>query len=201
MRDNLGRFKKGVASARKARFPVSCRLCGTEYSVIKSRLPITRFCSKSCIGKSVLKGLETSRMTGKKHSLETKEKMRLSATGFVHSEESKKKMSASLRGRNTGASNWMWKGGITPENVKIRGSAEMKEWRKAVFTRDDYTCQICKERGGVLNADHIKRFAHFPELRFELSNGRTLCLTCHKTTNTFGTKGMVKLKGKNKIYV
>lgn len=63
-----------------------------------------------------------------------------------------------------------------------RYSIEMIEWRKNVFKRDNYTCQMCGVRGGKLEADHIKPFAYFPELRTILSNGRTLCKACHNTT-------------------
>lgn len=63
-----------------------------------------------------------------------------------------------------------------------RYSVEAKEWREAIFKRDDFTCQMCGKRGGYLEADHIKPWAFFPKLRFELSNGRTLCRPCHETT-------------------
>ena len=74
---------------------------------------------------------------------------------------------------------WNYKGGISAENHIIRNSLEMKIWRAKVFKRDKYTCQHCKEAGGILNAHHIKPFASYPELRFELTNGLTLCKNCH----------------------
>ena len=67
-----------------------------------------------------------------------------------------------------------------------RGSASQQDWRRQIFERDDYTCQMCGERGGRLEVDHIKPYADYPELRLELSNGRTLCVGCHKKTPTYG---------------
>lgn len=92
----------------------------------------------------------------------------------IHSEEFKKRLGA----RN-------WKGGVTPINQQIRQSEEYKLWRVAVFQRDNYTCIWCGQVGGQLNADHIKPFAVYPELRFAIDNGRTLCIDCHKTTDSY----------------
>lgn len=78
------------------------------------------------------------------------------------------------------------KGTKSTRNELFRKSKAYIEWREAIYERDDYTCQLCGERGGRLNADHIKPFALFPKLRLELSNGRTLCESCHRKTPTYG---------------
>lgn len=66
---------------------------------------------------------------------------------------------------------------------EIRRSGEYKDWRNAVFRRDNYTCQRCGARSVQINAHHIKPFAQFPDLRTELSNGVTLCVACHKAVH------------------
>lgn len=61
-----------------------------------------------------------------------------------------------------------------------RNSPDYKTWRRSVFERDDYTCQICGSRGKKLNAHHIVRWVDNSDLRFDVSNGVTLCERCHK---------------------
>lgn len=74
----------------------------------------------------------------------------------------------------------------TPEPRRKRYILEQIYWRKAVFERDNYTCQICGVRGAEIQADHIKPYSLYPELRTELANGRTLCVPCHRKTPTWG---------------
>ncbi len=127
-------------------------------------------------------------MTGKKHTKETINKISISNTGVSPSEQSKEKNRIAHLGKMVGAQNHKWKWGITPINKKIRASSEMKIWRKSVFERDDYTCVFCGVRWVELNADHIKRFCDYPDLRYDIGNGRTLCVSCHKKTDTYWTK-------------
>ncbi len=124
---------------------------------------------------------------GKKHSDETKEKMRLAKIGKP-TWNTGKKLSPEHLAKISGENANNWQGGRSTENEIMRKRKEYREWRLSVFTRDDYTCQVCGVRGGELNADHIKPFAHYPELRFDISNGRTLCVNCHRETDTFGSK-------------
>ena len=80
-----------------------------------------------------------------------------------------------------------------PESSReIRCSKEYCEWRSAVYERDGYTCQNCKKVGGKLNAHHIKPFAIYPELRFDVDNGVTLCAECHKLAHKCGFRNVRK---------
>lgn len=89
----------------------------------------------------------------------------------------------------TGALSGGWRGGVTKVNESIRRSKKYKKWRAGVLERDGHKCVQCGS-GLDLNADHIKPFALYPELRFELTNGRTLCVVCHRKTPTYGNKKM-----------
>lgn len=80
-----------------------------------------------------------------------------------------------------GKDNPNWKGGLTPEQTRIRNGIEIRLWREAVFARDNWTCQKCRDNeGGNLNAHHICNFADYPGLRTAISNGLTICIDCHR---------------------
>jgi hypothetical protein len=105
----------------------------------------------------------------------------------------RRNISLANRRRNlVGPRNPNWKGGRNAEHTRLRKTVRYAEWRTAVFTRDDFTCLKCGVRGGRLEADHIKPFSLFPALRFELSNGRTLCKPCHRTYGWNGNQHSVK---------
>lgn len=153
-------------------------------------------------------------MKGKKSYIRTKEirrKHKISATGKKYSFKKRPKAKGrvvwnkGLKGIQVshqkgkpnlafrGEKNPRWKGGITPINEKIRKSLEYKLWRESVFKRDKFTCIWCRLKSGngksiILNADHIKPFSLYPELRFAIDNGRTLCVSCHRKTETYGNK-------------
>ena len=135
-----------------------CETCNTAFLFPKRK---QRFCSRPCsyIGR-VKKRFDCLNCGEKTKSLQTK---------FC----SKKCMMS-------GRFNSHWKGGITTENRKLRNSDKYAEWRIKVFLRDCFTCVLCRKVGEQLNADHIKPWAFYPELRFVISNGRTLCKACHE---------------------
>lgn len=156
----------------------------------------------------VIKNLVRSPWAGKKLTVEHRLKIGLGNKGKKYKPMSKEgrrniskahkglKLSVKTRKKlsklNRGEKSHLWKGGITKINTLIRSSLEYRLWRESVFKRDNFACQFCRKRGVALNADHIKPFAYFPELRLELDNGRTLCVPCHEKTDTY--------KGKAKNY-
>lgn len=156
---------------------------------------------------------------GKKASEETKKKMSLAHKGhkrggWTFNEETREKFrDVQYKIIASGKRNYSYKGGVTSVKEKIRKSLKYRIWRESVFKRDDYTCIWCNKKGGKLNADHIIpfykivekiQFQHGVENLFEnslkdvllwdLSNGRTLCIQCHKNTDTYGFKTINKIK-------
>lgn len=98
--------------------------------------------------------------------------------GMKMSDEHKKKLSAAKIGKCGRLSNW-WKHWLTKKNLLIRGSLEIKKWRKEVFSRDWYICQKYKIKGWKLVAHHILNFSKYESLRFTVSNWITLSERAH----------------------
>lgn len=66
----------------------------------------------------------------------------------------------------------------------IRNTKEYKNWRLTVFRRDGFACKKCgKSKSGFLQAHHIRPKRDFPNLVYEVSNGITLCKTCHENVS------------------
>jgi protein gp37 len=122
--------------------------------------------------------------------------------GYANLIKAVKKPRPSIQGSN----NSRWKGDRknTASAQRELNKTPLIEWRISVFERDKYTCMDCGDkRGGNLEAHHIKEYAKFPALRHEISNGKTLCKTCHKKAHfkPNSTRNLRKLKkmGKTKI--
>lgn len=156
----------------------SCKNCNKKFNKpvnesIKNWKIRHFYCSDKC---------KYNSRKGNKLTEEHKRKIGEKSKGHKLSPESRKKIADSKRGNKS----HFWKGGLTEINKTIRHSLEYRLWRETIYERDNWTCVWCKVRGGKLAPDHIKPFAMFPELRFAIDNGRTLCHDCHKKTDTYG---------------
>jgi len=190
---NFGKDQRG----RKGKDKI-CSQCGKhyiDYKYDKKR----KFCSLSCYWKS-----EQFNKMIRENGLKCKNRVCYWGKKIAESKIGISRMD--MRGKN----NWNWKGGRTKARSKDMQSIKYKEWRRKVFERDNYTCQECGQKGGYLQADHLKSYANYPELRYDVNNGRTLCLKCHIKTFSYPIKwnnseysinALAKLLDRSRSYV
>ena len=164
-----------------------CAECGKEFSFYLSIQPGI-CCSRLCSNKSPLRAKKianTHKTYGEKHwSRRPEVKAKLVKT--LRSDNWLGKQRPDMRGEK----HWFWRGGHTNERQLAMQRTEYKTWRREVFSRDNHTCQMCGKRGGDLEADHIRSWRDHSQLRYEVSNGRTLCVPCHRSTENWGRKGI-----------
>lgn len=165
---------------------VCCVVCNKEFQVPESKN--AKYCSTTCKAKAQRKPKArlTCDICGRKFLRFPSEVEKSASRGHSGTYCGVECRGKAQGLRQSGENNPQWRGGVTPENHLIRSSKRMNEWRRSVFARDDFTCQGCgvRNRKGhgktvKLHAHHIKGFAEYPELRFDVSNGLTLCLECH----------------------
>lgn len=129
-------------------------------------------------------------LRGRKLSPECREKISRAMKGRTGWNKGLRKATSALLSKSghVGEKHWNWKGGISDPKNRLRQSSEYFAWRDAVFRRDNWTCQGCDKRGGILRAHHLILFSvvlRLPEemkkeLLWAVENGMTVCDPCHK---------------------
>ena len=135
-------------------------------------------------------------MLGKKHSNKTKEHWSKIRKGIDWRKPETVIKIKEEWSKRRGEEVHNWKGGVTVVHRTVRTMPEYYKWRTSVFERDGFTCQECKQKGKRINADHIIPFsfileqediknrydARACEFLWNIENGRTLCVACHKNS-------------------
>lgn len=112
----------------------------------------------------------------RRHAIEVRPDKGL--TGRVISEAQRKQISAFSKTRK-GPLNPNWKGGARRAYLAERATFQSKEWSKSVRKRDGFRCVDCGD-GGRLHAHHVLSWKDYPEKRFDVDNGVTVCVACHE---------------------
>ena len=127
-------------------------------------------------------------MLGKHHSEETKRKIKESnkkwnngkrRSGWHHTDEAKKRIGDGHRGLN----NVNWNPDREAMRKNKRNDPEYQQWIKKVKKRDKNICRLKDENCSGYNiVHHIKGWTEYPELRYNINNGITLCRAHHPRT-------------------
>jgi len=93
----------------------------------------------------------------------------------------RKSLSQVIEGKRNGAANPNWREDLTAaERLTRRDMAAQARWRLQVYERDRFACVRCDDAtGGNLNAHHVESHNANRALRWQVSNGATLCESCH----------------------
>jgi hypothetical protein len=179
------------------RIETKCEYCGLLGKFKPNgRGGLRRFCSHICYSKWLL---------GKPNKSNTKFKKGLTPWNKDRkwTLEERKKIADGLPDR-WGEKSGNWKGGITKLGASIRTMTMYKKWRTACFVRDEYTCQKCggkttKGKKVYLQCHHLNPFykilidnniksiddAKKCNKLWDINNGQTLCILCHKQTDSY----------------
>mgnify|MGYP001601780754 CR=1 FL=1 len=147
------------------------------------------------------KGLEIGRgyFKGKKMTQESCVKMSLARIGKKASLATRKKMSIAIKNAiPRGENHYKWNPDreYIKHNKRDNVNAEYHLWARNIKRRDGWICKIKNiDCYGRLEAHHILPWSQFPELRYELNNGITLCQFHHPRTRIEETKWASHFQG------
>ena len=172
-----GKKGKKYPHLQRARV-VICKTCGRAFRAVKEcRGRVSVYCSKFCWEHRHPSPIKVCEFCGSEFNDEHRDSRFCSRECY-----------AGYLKTLTGVKSPKWEGGKTSESKCRRTRAEYKQWRRAVFERDNYTCQKCGKRGGFLEAHHIKEACNYPELIYDVNNGICLCHECHKETDNYANR-------------
>lgn len=140
---------------------INCKTCDKEFSAFPYQN--RKYCSHHC--QPHPKGYKRPDIIGNSF-----------AKGYRHTEEARRKISDAERGEK----HHRW---INDRSKLKRDSTHgerrnhaYKFWRTQVWLRDSFKCKIANQDcSGKIEAHHILSWRDYPELRYQINNGITLC--------------------------
>jgi len=163
------------------RYTKNCPSCGKEQSYTQKGSMMAALMANTLCA--------SCGQSGKTFSEEHRAKLSKAKAGRKLSEEHRAKVAKALTGRKLteetrakmSASRYKHYGTKPPEpgqetTERLRTSGKYRQWARAVKAVG--YCADCWATEN-LHAHHIKSFAHYPELRYDVSNGLCLCEPCH----------------------
>ncbi len=166
----------------KPKIKKNCLVCQKEILVQPYNEKRKKFCSRICLAKKTI----AMSWIGRKHTKEELQKMSL-----VHKNKPRiltEQGRLSFKEKMSGINNWKWikDRSLLKDDNKDRGGQLSRDWGRNVKFRDSWKCRIANENcSGRPEAHHILSWANYPELRYNLDNGRTLCKKCHKKKTAY----------------
>lgn len=154
-----------------------CLYCGKKFIVHKYREDIAKFCSKKCNGLWIsenCKGKNSPYWKGGKNRLPKCLicSKRLSTIRAKYCYKHSPKVSGINHSR------WIKDRSIVMKNLRNDGA--YTQWVKKVKKRDKGICRINnKDCSGYKIVHHILSWSEYPELRYNVNNGITLCQAHH----------------------
>lgn len=172
-RIKISKSKTGKTTKRKypARVSKICQYCGKLFSIwpSKEKQGKGKYCSKNC------------------HNLSMENKKKKGAWTKIKCLTCKKSVDVPIwRLKKYGKKYCSIKcydkskAKLTPEDRHFRKGTKYKKWREKALKMDNYTCQMCKQKGGELDVHHLLPYTDYKEHVISIGNGYTLCKKCHK---------------------
>ncbi len=160
-----------------------CFRCGKEFRVRFYRKNVAKYCGNSCRAKVVAESnYKKNNNFGFKKGIvpwnkgltkETNETLKKISAFYKNNKE------IQLRKRQTGKYHFNWKGENRKKRQERHDSA-YQYWHKQCKKRDEHRCRINnKDCFGYCVVHHILPWRDYPELRYNINNGITLCQAHH----------------------
>lgn len=164
--------------------PVECKQCGSEVLVIPARAKTFKFCSIGC--KADWQRLQRGEDNPKWQDLPRRKECQY--CGETFSQKPTEAISTFTKRKFCSkpcadVGGFRYKGethpNYRPDAIRTNRGNDHAKWASAVISRDHATCQRCGAMDKELHAHHIKPWRQYPDLRFDVDNGQTLCCSCH----------------------